>query len=439
MTGGTVKGVVRAAVALLAVGIAGGGGSAAWAQESAVGAAAVGGTVVGARGSAAVDLGGAGELASRVRERPAVRTPAVSRIELPRPTGPHAVGRWTTVLTDTTRAEVLADDPGDRRELLVEFWYPGRGSVGRAVPYLDPATQEMWVDRFGFPAGFVSEVSTHSMSGGPALDGRHPVLIFSHGLSWPSAMYQSFFEELASHGYVVAAITHPYGADVVVFPDGRRFDFAVVPERISTDTARERVLAEYVGTWAADVRFVADELVAIDSGRSPVAGHLDLDRVGVFGHSYGGSASALALDHPRIRAGLSMEGRVRDSTMRPLHVPKPFMHMIGSYNRAEMVGTEYRAGDGPYYEVVLDGVWHAMFSDLIYLYAHYADADWHERHRWEVSPRRGIRLMRELLLAFFGRHLLGEDHVLLHPWSQEAPASMDTSELPEVHLRVDVR
>jgi pimeloyl-ACP methyl ester carboxylesterase len=361
--------------------------------------------------------------------------PGGTVVELPVPTGPMAVGRWTTALRDERRSESRTSDTTDRRAVVIDVWYPAAHGDALRLPYLDSAVTAMWERQFGLPPGFADRVVSHARGGAAITGGRRPVLIFSHGLSWPSVMYQAFLEDLASHGFVVVAVTHPYGA-VVTLPDGRALPYAAIPAGL-TDAARDSALADYVRTWAEDLRFVASQLPAIDGGSSPVAGHLDLDRVGVFGHSYGGSASALALDHPRIRAGLAMEGLVRDTMMRPFHVSRPFMHVIGGFNRAEMAGSQYRAGAGPYYEVVLDGVWHAMFSDLIFVYAHWADAAWHERHRWDLSPARGIHIMREILRAFFGRYLNGEDHPLLHPWSRESTEG--TAMFPEMHLRIDVR
>jgi hypothetical protein len=53
---------------------------------------------------------------------------------VPDPTGKHAIGTISQQLTDTTRDETLTTDPGDKRELMVNIWYPmkpanPRGSI----------------------------------------------------------------------------------------------------------------------------------------------------------------------------------------------------------------------------------------------------------------------------------------------------------------------
>ena len=48
-----------------------------------------------------------------------------------------------------------------------------------------------------------------------------PLLVFSPGFDESSLTYASTLEDLASHGYVIAAIDHPYDATCVTLPDGR--------------------------------------------------------------------------------------------------------------------------------------------------------------------------------------------------------------------------
>lgn len=364
----------------------------------------------------------------------------VERVRLPRPTGTHGVGTVRMALTDTTRGEQATADPDDHRELVVQLWYPTGGPPRpSSEAYMDTATARTWVERHEFPEGFARRVTNYAHPGADVLGGRHPTLIFSHGLSWPVLMYQSYLEDLASHGYVVAAVNHTYGSDMVVFPDGRRVGYAFFPPDLDAGSARDSVLAARVGIWAEDLRFVADELERLDRSDHPLGGAIDLERLGVFGHSYGGSASALVLKSDgRFDAALAMEGSVRDSAARPLALPRPFMHVVGGFNRDEMGGLQYRAGEAPYYEVVVEGMWHAMFADLILLYAELAaDPAWHARHAHEMSPRRGLTVTRDLTRAFFDRWLLEEDSALLHPWWPPDPSSRLTSPYPEVELRID--
>jgi len=51
--------------------------------------------------------------------------------------------------------------------------------------------------------------------------GPHPVVVFTHGYTGTFTDYTFLFEDLASRGYVVAAVDHTYEATAVEFLDGR--------------------------------------------------------------------------------------------------------------------------------------------------------------------------------------------------------------------------
>src|ERR1700687_4711803 len=56
-----------------------------------------------------------------------------SPLELPRPTGPFAVGRVSTTWVDTARVDPFAPAPAQKRELVVWLWYPAQ-RADRAQP-----------------------------------------------------------------------------------------------------------------------------------------------------------------------------------------------------------------------------------------------------------------------------------------------------------------
>ena len=104
-------------------------------------------------------------------------------------------------------------------------------------------------------------------------------------------------EDLASHGYVIAAIDHPFDAKCVAFPDGRTSRFK------KWDAAQKNLsdMMAYYGSrievWALDTRFVLEQVIREQQSttvKAPFAGRIDLKRIGVFGHSVGGMTAARA-------------------------------------------------------------------------------------------------------------------------------------------------
>jgi len=246
-------------------------------------------------------------------------TLAISAV-LPAPTGPFAVGRVTVEWVDRSRIEPLSPDHG-YRVLMVDIWYPADSSAGAAAPYLDASAFERAIGAPGlrrqlggaYEAVREGRVQTHAVAGAPFSRSiaRAPVLAFSPGGGLVREVYAAQIEDLVSHGYVVAAISHPYDAIVTVYSDGH----AVV-----YDAARWPTVPSFEGEWnlnqldwhARDIRFVLDELERADRIQAtelPFAGHLDFARIGVLGHSFGGVAAAYACETDRrIIACLNQDG-----------------------------------------------------------------------------------------------------------------------------------
>jgi predicted dienelactone hydrolase len=117
------------------------------------------------------------------------------------------------------------------------------------------------------------------------------------------ANYTAIIEDLASHGYIVAAIDHPYSG-LTVLPDSRVLSFTPDPGGPSPEAATRRVEA-----MAQHASFVIDALLDKKSNAGRFAGHIDPQRVGMLGHSIGGAASLEACRaHSRLKACADLDG-----------------------------------------------------------------------------------------------------------------------------------
>ncbi len=76
-----------------------------------------------------------------------------------------------------------------------------------------------------------------------------PVLLFSHGLGTYRSQSTFQVEELASHGYVIAAIQHPYDSTFTLLRDGTGVPYAAVGERAVLEDVRVHDL-EGTGAYA---------------------------------------------------------------------------------------------------------------------------------------------------------------------------------------------
>jgi predicted dienelactone hydrolase len=297
-----------------------------------------------------------------------------SEVTLPAPTGPFAVGRAVF--------DWVADAPAASRELLVWIWYPAAPRPGASFDEYVPASLRAPAPR---RTGILtlltrdsSKVHSHSLRNAALspLERSYPVVIFRAGASAPVVNYSTLTEDLASHGYVVVGFDAPYRTSRVVFPDGRVIEENPQnnPELYSGNELT-RVANRLLWAWSADVALALDRLAGLNaadpSGR--FTGRLDMARVGVFGHSFGG-ATALQFCHDdaRCKAGIDIDGAPIDGVIQT-GVQKPFMFLLSDHSResdreAPRIMANIRSiydrlpADGRAY-VVIRGANHFTFSD----------------------------------------------------------------------------
>jgi predicted dienelactone hydrolase len=269
-------------------------------------------------------------------------------VRLPTPTGSLAVGRIIDIWTDDAPA-TPATVSQTKRELMVWIWYPAAvGSPSATDDYM-PAPLRTAVERARGPliSNFLtrdlSKVHAHSLQGAEVSphERSYPVVIMRAGASGGVVNYSSLAEDLASHGYVVVGFDVPYRTGLVVSSDGRvtRGTMENNPElclgRLVQE--RERCANRLLSAWIADIAFVLDRLDRLNTSNSPgkFAGRLDMTRVGVFGHSFGG-ATALQFCHEdsRCKAGIDLDGAPHGSVIQT-GLRQPFMFLLSDHSQED--------------------------------------------------------------------------------------------------------
>ena len=200
-------------------------------------------------------------------------------------------------------------------------------------------------------------------------------------------------EHLASHGYVVFGISHPYASMRAVASDGRAIyldldkinevsapwdaeaaDARAGMEQASSAEERTRLLlARYerasglnglMATWVDDLRFVLDSITT-PSGRYPklqgISDRIDAGKIGLLGMSFGGGAvTELCKSDARCRAGLNMDGGTFGQRQRqPLQVP----YLALTRENDDFLGYLMSASHTDSYTVEVKGATHLDFTD----------------------------------------------------------------------------
>lgn len=142
---------------------------------------------------------------------------------LPAPTGSDPVGTSSLHLTDTSRQDPWVPSAG-ARELMVSLWFPAKSRGTHRASYMTPEESKLVLEGFhitGVDPDVLSRTRTNAYTDVRPAPGRHPLVVLSPGFTAPRTSLTALAEDLASHGYAVAAIDHTYENFAETFPDGR--------------------------------------------------------------------------------------------------------------------------------------------------------------------------------------------------------------------------
>jgi len=365
-----------------------------------------------------------------------------TEVTLPAPAGHFAVGRTTYAWVNNTRTDELAPSSGAKREVVVWIWYPSAAATSAApVEYLPAPWRSALAQHSGalmsqFFTRDLSLVRAHSASDPEVSPERpsYPVVIMRAGGGALTTDYTTLTEDLASHGYIVVGFDAPYRTFVVVLPDNR----VVIrpptndPENLQADQANG-LINRLLPMWTSDTAFVVTQLghlnAADPSGK--FTGRLDMQRLGMFGHSFGG-ATALQFCHddPRCKAGIDMDGAPFGSVVQE-GLKQPFMFIFSDHSRelSDPASRQILADIQSIYGRLPSGrllitirlANHFSFSDQTLLKSHYVIGLLRLFGFGGLDGHRGLAITAEYVRTFFDVYLKDAPIALLNKPSQLYP------------------
>lgn len=364
----------------------------------------------------------------------AVALPIVVPVaQLPRPTGPFPAGTAAYQWDDASRPEMYTADPDDVRQIMVQFWYPADVSPDTlTAPFFDriETAGPVIAQRLGLPSFIFNHaalIQTASVPDAPlATDpSAFPVLIFSPGYNSLRTQSTTLMEELASHGYIVLALDHTYTGVVTSFPDGRveLLNPDVLPEREVIGEERYRRMSLAMGdVWEQDIAFV---LAQLEAGKldSRFVGRLELDRIGLFGHSTGGGVvSRLCATDTRCKVGVGLDawlGVTPDETIAA-GAERPILFLMSERwpspeNNGRM--QQYRSGSAQVTWLAINQTHHYDFTDLPFL----TPLSTTIGLSGDIDSYRVQEIVRTYTRAFFDLHLKGKSSSLFQQPTPDFP------------------
>ena len=280
---------------------------------------------------------------------PALIFPQYQAVEA---TGEYEAATVTCTYTDANRIETYTST-GENRKLNVKLWYP-QNAIG-----------------------------------------AYPLIVFSHGTTGTKSSNTSLYNELASHGYVVASIDHTYQALFTTFADGHTtwIDMDYIREFTAEDAHSDRQRScELYQKWMKirmdDMNLVIDSILAKaqEGNAESVYQRVDPDKIGVIGHSLGGSA-ALGI------------GRTRKDVSAVISLEAPFMYDIEGTKDGEFVWNEK-----PYPIPVLN-----VYTE-----------SWNHLSEWKQYAE-NYALLSDTAATAFNVHISGAVHLSLTDLSLASP------------------
>ncbi len=212
-------------------------------------------------------------------------------------TGEYTVKEASAILIDNSRIEEFETD-NSKREVPVHFYYP-----------------------------------KEAVESGDKIDSL-PLVIFSHGAFGYYQSNASTYMELASHGYVVVSLDHPYhsfftkdsaGRLVTVNPDFIRTALYIGGDEETGLSEEEiwEITSKWITLRVDDMNFVIDTLKASANGNygdawaftgeseeeiSKITDTIDIEKIGLIGHSLGGATAVTVGRREDVKAAVDLDG-----------------------------------------------------------------------------------------------------------------------------------
>jgi len=167
--------------------------------------------------------------------------------------------------------------------------------------------------------------------------------------------------------------------------------------------------------WVENITFTINELDRINNGNGFLSGKLNLNKIGVFGVSFGGAASIQACIHDqRCKAAISIDcpqfGNFLDK-----NVSQPIMFLSSEqYKGKNDIFLQIK--DNPLYMIMIKNTTHQNFSDI---------SIWGKMFSYQmlgkINGERCLHIQNKYILTFFEKYLKSIDSILLDGLSPEYP------------------
>ena len=185
--------------------------------------------------------------------------------------------------------------------------------------------------------------------------------------------------------------------------------------------------------WTSDTNFAVSQLQRLNAAdpSGKFTGRLDMQRLGMFGHSFGGAqALQFCHDDPRCKAGIDIDGAPYGSVVQD-GLKQPFMFILSdhSHDLPDSASGQIHANFQSIYDrlpngrlfITIRGANHFSFSDQMLLKSHYVIGLLRIFGFGRLDGRRGLAITADYVHTFFDVYLKDAPAALLNKPSQLYP------------------
>jgi predicted dienelactone hydrolase len=373
---------------------------------------------------------------------------ALPMFKLPHPTGKFKVGSSILFFRDTARIDVFSTEKNRFRELSVRVWYPASpGNQEKRMPYMqrDEARYlAIYLKGAAFMLSHYNLISTDSYFNAKPIKGQFPVILYS-----PSGCIVEntvLFQELASHGYIVFSVCHPYWnafhydeLGQVVQSDLNNAHYKSMWEQensseviktkeeitntkdLQSKKTAQELLNKYmpeevadIRLWAEDNSFLLDQIEYKDLDQRDILDNIDTSKVGAIGFSKGGAATGqFCVTDNRCKAGINLSGFMfGDAVEKPFTRPFMIMESVepSCTDCDPICDMFYKSSLDAAYMVRINDARHVNFSDFSLL----GGVNKLQGNIGPINGKRFLKIQNDYVLAFFNKYLKGELSDLLN-------------------------
>jgi hypothetical protein len=376
----------------------------------------------------------------------------------PKPTGPYAVGSRYFYLIDKDRPDRISPDPDDYRAISLQVWYPAEpGPNDQVILLNDERLIEGYVQEGALDSTILTEWAmepTHSFFKAKPAKAKTPFPVILYSASGVINANTFLSEELASHGYVVFSIGHPYWCEFYFDAEGKTtpmdknneyykelwkeegsWQVLKIKKEITLAESLEdrpdlyKKLNQAMPTeagdlrlWGEDIAFVVDQLKDMNSKTGFFNGIMDVNRIGVMGYSKGGAAAGQygLIADDRCKAVINLGGFMfADIVEKNPKKPILIMEHVEPWapNGLPIGELFFRRAESSAYIVAIRDALHGNFCDMT-LAKKYIKID------GIVGPIEGEKfsnIMEYYVLAFFDKYVKGIPGVVIEDLSNKYP------------------